>query len=85
MAEVNSKVLPGIGLGVAGDLGKPRARHHDRRRSHKPALKRVDGGGVGGMAHTGVIAIDNQQLVGCLVAKALGECLAICLAQEGGK
>ena len=85
VAEMDAEVLLRVRLGIARDLGEPRARHHDRRRGHEAALERVYGGNVGGVAHAGVVAVYDEQFVRGLVAEALGESRAGGLGQGNGE
>jgi len=73
MTKVNAKIFIRVGLGIVRDLEEPWARYHDRGRSHEAALERVDGGNVGGVAHASIVTVDDQQLIGRLVAKSLDQ------------
>ena len=63
MDQVHPKILVRIAPAVGGHLREPRTGNHDGGGAHQADLHAFDRGQVGGVAHPGVIAVNNQQLV----------------------
>ena len=71
--QVNAEIRTRVLTAVPGDLGEAGARHHHRCGRDHAALHRADGGHVGGMAHAGVVCVDDEQPVCPPVAQAFGQ------------
>jgi len=60
--EMEAKIGRRMSFCVIGDFRKPRARNHEAGGIDAARFERPDGGGVDGVGHADVVAVDNEQL-----------------------
>ena len=59
MAEMDAEIAGGVRFGVGRYLREPGAGHHDGRGAHEALFEGLDGGLVGGVAHSRIVSVDD--------------------------
>ena len=70
LGQVQTEVFFRVCFGVTHHLGEPRAGDHQRGAGHQAFFEALDGGQVGRMAHSAVVAVNNEELGVGRVAQA---------------
>src|SRR6266705_599281 len=59
LAEMNPEIALWISSGIIRDLGKPRARDHDRGTGQEAVLQRLNRRFIGSVTHPGIVTVNN--------------------------
>ncbi len=77
-SQVQAEVGVGMGFGVVGNFGQPRAGNHDAGGGDGMLVERVEAGGVFGVGDGEIVGVDDEEFRVGGIAEALGDGFGLC-------
>ena len=76
--QVQAEVGVGMGFGVVGNFGEPRAGNHDAGGGDRLLVERVEAGGVLGVSDGEIVGVDDEEFRVGGIAEAFGDGFGLC-------